>query len=296
MKKPNIPNLKSVKPKRIGAVALSVMQKHTLTILIFFAGILIGYALYSVNDLTHQVSSEQLDTETNISAGQGKINLDKATESSLLVIAKDTDVNISSNIASYRRSAFSDSAVESQWVIEAARLLEQYKVTKGGYPNVNSINSALSSQDSAFIITDDSGLAINEDGGMYTYASDGCDDKGCTSFLLTANLGSSLYQLGETDHTKRSWINETAQALDIYYKLDNKRRYPLEGDVTSALSVVYKDTFNKTFTATDPNGKKINESGSAYTYRGIDCDRKGCNDFVLRTTFKDGASYYQQSQ
>lgn len=273
------------------------MQKHTLTMLIIFAGLLIGFALYNVNDLTTNVSSETpLEIEEPVIANAGTIKLDEDIKQMLLSLKQDTDVDVSSNIATYRRSAFSDSAVESAWVIEAATLLEEFKLENDYYPNKNQLISALASQDASFPVADPEGRVVNQNGSDYTYAPERCENEKCKGFLLSAKIANSLYQLGETGATKRTWVNETAQALDVYYKFDNRGYYPLDENFTSELTAFYPTVFEKEFVAEDPNGIPVNGEGGVYTYRGIDCDNVGCDSFVLRTTFKDGASYFQQNQ
>lgn len=290
--------VKNIQPRQIANMLMMLLQKHTITILILFAGGLIGFALLNVNDLTSDVSSEVSTNNDPVSlpAASNRIKLNEDTKNKLLALEKDTDVDVSSNIASYRRSAFSDAAEESQWVIGAATLLESYHATANTYPTKARFTAVLGELDPALPIIDDANKVVNQIGSKYTYVPENCDDSGCKGFLLTAQLSNSNYQLGETDSTKRAWINDTAQALDVYYKFENRKIYPLESNFIPTFSTFYKATFGKDFEPKDPSGIEVNAEGGQYTYRGIDCDKKGCSDYVLRTVFKDGASYYQQSR
>jgi len=292
-----IKKLKELSPRQVMNATLYFVQKHNFTALIILAGLLIGFALISVNDLASNVSSDQLITSDEpVIEVSGNINLDKTTEQQLLALKQDTGVDINSNIASYRRSAFSDVTSESEWVIRAATLLEQHHSATGTYPDDAQLISVLKTQDASFVAADPEGRTVNQPDSDYSYTSQQCSDNKCSGFMLSAKLGGSVYQLGEMDVIRRSWVNNTAQALDVFYKFEDRGYYPTETDFVTSLTEFYPSVFEEEFNAADPKEIEVNAKDGDYTYRGIDCDADGCQSFVIRTVFKDDASYFQQSQ
>jgi len=286
---------KELDVKQILNGLLYFIHKHNFATLMIFAGALIGFALVTVNDFTSNVSSPDIASVDPVIAGSTKIKLDPETEQVLLNLKDDSDVDVNSNIASYRRSAFSDATVESDWAIRAARLVEDYAEQNGSYPDTSDITSALQSQDATLSTVDPGGVSINQPSSQYTYTASRCDE-GCREFLITIQLGDSVYQLGDMDIIRRTWVNDTAQVLDVFYRFEDRKYYPTEKDFVKSLEQFYPTIFKDDFAAEDPDGVEANGTNSDYTYRGIDCDSQGCQNFVLRTAFKDGASYFQQSK
>ena len=290
---PLIDKVRNIKPKTIYQNGMSIVENHAFTILSLIAGLLIGFSLFSVSSLT-QNASKGLETGLgDTPAPLSSLNIKPETEEALLVLSQDEDVTISSNIATYRRSAFTNATAESTWVIDAAAALEAYFAENEFYPTNNQVITVLGA--AGVTATDEQGRLVNTD-GSYRYVGERCDNGRCGAFLLTADVGNSIYQMGETDSTRRDWINSTAQALDTLNKSSATRLYPTERSFVQAMNTFYEDTLNETFVSTDPLGFEVNDDQSVYSYRGIDCSSEGCSSFVLRTTFKDGALYFQQSQ
>ncbi|MEM6997954.1 MAG: hypothetical protein AAF413_03530 [Patescibacteria group bacterium] len=298
----------------------------------------------------------------------------------LNLIRNDEDVFITSNIASYRRSVFSDSTNESAWVIQAAGLLESFKASTGYYPVQSQFITTVTSQAEADNVAFDPAGADN-----YTYTASECDSSGqCSEFdLRTTFNDGSIYQLGENDYIRRTWINDMATILDLYSRWvqdtskafsdyadvqseDNFTRLVVAGRLTDVrgqsptidkrdeVISKYSLWLNPDGLSSYPNDKDLirfiekyidvqaaadhrhyygsphqfaydaeeNQGGSSYTvekvrfelvdinavpidtfaaadsqylYKGIDCGDTGCDSYVLRTTFKDDASYFQQS-
>ncbi len=286
--------IKQIKLKNLYQGFLNAVEHHSLTLLIILAGILIGFALFSVNSLTSNTSKKIDSSGGDTPSPVTSLNIKPETEEKLLALSQDEDVSISSNIATYRRSAFSNATVESNWVIDAASALESYFSENEFYPTENQIITVLGA--AGVPSSDDEGRSVNASNSSYRYAAERCDNGRCGGFFLTADVGSSIYQLGETDSTKRDWVNNTAQALDTFSKASTSRLYPTESSFVESMNTYYSDILNDTFVSTDPKGAKVNDDDSDYSYRGIDCTSSGCSSFVLRTTFKDGALYFQQSQ
>jgi len=262
--------------------------------LILFAGALVGFSLFSVSSLTQNASKEVGDSQGDTPVPLTSLNIKPETEEKLLALSQDEDVSIGSNIATYRRSAFSNATIESEWVIDAAAALESYYSENEFYPTESQIVSVLGQAGVAAADSED--RVVNSSGSEYQYSTERCDSGRCSGFFLTADVGSSIYQLGETDSTKRDWVNNTAQALDAYNKSTTERLYPNERDFIAEITTFYEETLKDTFISADPSGSNVNDDESDYNYRGIDCTANGCSSFVLRTTFKDGALYFQQSQ
>jgi hypothetical protein len=284
--------LTSFKPKNAYLWFINTIEHHSLTVLIVIAGVLVGFSLFSVSSLTRHAASSV--TEGDAPSPLASLNINPETEQTLLALGQDEDVSISSNIATYRRSAFSNATEESQWVIEAADALESYFTQNDFYPTENQIVAVLGL--SGVAGSDSEGRAVNSSGSDYRYSAERCDNGQCGGFFLTAQVGSSIYQLGETDSIKRDWVNSTAQALDALSKSTGSRLYPTESNFIADMKSFYSETLNDTFVTADPAGVDVNDDESDYGYRGIDCSSAGCSSFVLRTTFKDGALYFQQSQ
>jgi hypothetical protein len=288
--------LRKIHPKEVISGALRIAENHTLTLLIMFAGLLVGLSLLSVNNLTknstgNQMGNEAITPDTNINS----LGLNKETTDLLLTLNEDTDVTIGSNIASYRRSAFSSATDESKWVIGAADVLEKLESEANFYPTTKAVAEIL--RDNAYSPADPAGRTVNTEGSDYTYVGENCGDNSrCKAFTLSAKVGSSIYQMGETDATKRTWVDATAEALVAYQKTSSEKLYPLESSFVAELKLYYEKTFSTEFVDADPAGGKVNKDNSDYVYRGVNCGTSGCQSFVLRTTFKDGALYFQQSQ
>lgn len=271
-----------------------VAESHALTIMIVLAGILIGASLYSVNSLTTTARNQNTSTSEETPIPLSSLNIPEDTKKTLLELLKDESVNISSNIATYRRSAFSSATAESDWVISAAEALEKFYLENEYYPSEDSLSGVL--QSATIPLIDTSDRAVNTKDSDYSYSTRGCENGRCSGFLLSAKVAGSVYQLGETDFTKRAWVIATAEALDVYMKSTDTTLYPTDAEVINVLTKFYEEMLNSEFVTADPSGKELNANDSDYNYRGIDCSAAGCSAFVLRTTFKDGALYFQQSQ
>lgn len=291
---PVIDKFKNIKPRSVYQNGISFIEHHSLTVLIIVAGILIGFSLFSVSSFTQNASKTLNQSPGDTPAPLTSLGIKPETEETLIALSQDEDVSISSNIASYRRSAFSSATNESNWVVDAAAALEAYYVENEFYPTENQIVSVLGQ--AGVEATDSEGRAVNASGSSYRYTPERCENGRCGAFYLTADVGTSIYQLGETDSTKRDWVNNTAQALDTFFKASSERLYPTENDFIADMNKYYLETLNSTFVAADPSGFSVNDEESDYSYRGIDCTPDGCRAFVLRTTFKDGALYFQQSR
>jgi hypothetical protein len=292
--KKRIDTLKNFQPKEFLGSLPKKFENHALTVMIIVAGILIGVSLYSVNSLTTTASKQDSSTSGNTPSPVSSLGVPEDTENTLLELVKDEDVSISSNIATYRRSAFSNATAESDWVITAAEALEEYFLQNTYYPPETELPTVL--RNAAISLSDESDRTVNSQGSNYSYTAESCENGQCKGFLLSANVNGSIYQLGETDFTKRAWLIATAEALDAFRKSSDSLLYPNEDDVISSLNTFYEETLGSDFLTTDPSGSELNEEDSDYNYRGIDCSLTGCSAYVLRTTFKDGALYFQQSQ
>lgn len=299
---------------------LRYLNTHNVTAMFVMAGLLVGFSLMQVRSLTQQ-ASDPAAVDTSSDTGDSgvvvplvKIKLDEATLARLELIKNDVDVSISSNIASYRRSAFSDSTDEDQWVISTAGQLEQYALDYGLYPSTDQVTSKLSSIFPSFNPNDPSGIPLNENGSSYVYQGSNCSADGCSEFILRSTFSDgSIYQLGAHDYSRRDWVNTQAAALSAY-KLSNNN-YPVEKKfieemtdfyagflsgstpITQDAGVLqfYFDNKGGQFEPNDISGVAVNEEDSDYRYIGVDCDNDSCNSYILRAIFSDDASYFQQS-
>lgn len=293
MKKLSNP-LESLTPKKAAEASLKVLKQHTPIVLTLLAGLMIGFALYSVNTLTSDTSQQISQAEDGtFEQPISGFNIDEDFKRSLESLSEDSDVVISSNIASYRRSAFSSATSESEWVLNAAQALEDYYDLSDIYPREDQIVTVL--RDAAVDPEDSDGNIINAQNSSYRYQPSICVEAGCQAFIVSENLGSSTYQLGERDIVRRAWVNNTAEALSAYKYARADGLYPTEDNLISSLTEYYDDTFDEDFISEDPKGNEVNTDDSGYSYLGVDCLQSGCQNFVLRTTFKDGALYFQQS-
>ena len=286
--------IKNFNVKAFVAQLPKIVENHSLTVLIVLAGVLVGFSLFSVSSLTQTASSQNVPNNGDTPAPLSSLNISSDIEEVLIGLQEDEDVSISSNIASYRRSAFGDATNESLWVVDAAQAIEEYASQNEFYPTEDSIVSVLRA--AAIAPEDTEDRTVNTAGSDYSYKAEGCQNGRCSGFFLAANVEGGIYQLGETDFTKRAWVNTTAEALDAFSKSSTDRLYPTEKDLIPSLTQFYEETLSGTFDPADPTGASVNDDDSAYSYRGIDCTIAGCSSFVLRTTFKDGALYFQQSQ
>lgn len=85
------------------------------------------------------------------------------------------------------------------------------------------------------------------------------------------------------DNTKKTAINAMYYALEeVYYQ--NNKYYP---------QTISSDNLKSIDPAlfTDPNGKKINETGSVYTYNATNCQDSKCKSYTLKTTLQNEADY-----
>ncbi len=286
--------LESITPKKIADGSLRILRDHTPVVLTVLAAGLIGFALYSVSTLTSD-TSQQVSQAENGTFEQPitGLNIDEDLKRSLESLSEDSDVVISSNIASYRRSAFSNVTAESDWVLSAARALEDYFDQNEAYPREDQIVSVL--RDAVVNPEDAGGRLVNTEASVYRYQPSICNETGCQSFSLSENLGSSTYQLGERDIVRRTWVNDTAEALAAYQAASGSGVYPTEKEFVSDMKAFYEATFDQPFEPNDPRGNEVNNDNSTYSYIGVNCTLSGCQNFVLRTTFNDGALYFQQS-
>ena len=292
MKKPQS-SLKNITPKKVLQSAKTVLLHHSPVILTIVAGLLIGFALYSVANLTNSTSQQVFESGSGDQQPLSGLNIDENLKSTLASLSEDQDVVISSDIVNYRRSAFSDDSAESEWVIDAAEALEDYYDTNKIYPRRDQIVKVLS--DAAVSPEDRDNRVVNSEQSVYSYSPSICDNDGCKSFTLSEDFGTSTYQLGEKDIIRRTWVNDTSSALVSYGAEDESNSYPTEKQFIEAMQAYYQSTFEKDFVSEDPSGKNANSEGSTYAYRGVNCTSDGCQGYVLRTTFNDGALYFRQS-
>src|SRR6056297_1567339 len=124
-----------VSPQKALKIVLANLQKHTAVVIAIIAGLFIGYAIFSVNSISQTTDASLNQTDSAANLPLSSLNIDDNLRNRLESLSEDQDVTIGSNIASYRRSAFSDTTEESQWTIEAATALESYYADNENYPS-----------------------------------------------------------------------------------------------------------------------------------------------------------------
>jgi len=292
--KNSIEKIKNMQPKEVLSAVLSYAEKHTFTLLMVFAGVVIGLALLSVNNFTNSANESAMINGINeLAQPQSGLNIDEEVAADLLTLGDDVDVTIQSNIASYRRSAFSNATGESQWVIDAAEALENYYTADRLYPDADNITDVLTAAGVA--VQDEEDRILNQSNSNYSYTPQRCNEGKCDRFTLSAEVDGGTYQLGERDFTRREWVRSTADALTLYKASQPGGLYPNEDAFITELTSLYTENFDTEFVKDDPSGVEVNDDDTSYGYRGIDCQPAGCTSFVLRTELKDGALYFQQS-
>jgi type II secretory pathway pseudopilin PulG len=95
-------------------------------------------------------------------------------------------------------------------------------------------------------------------------------------------------ELSARDETRKTSINAMYYSLEeVYFKQNNA--YPRTINAETLPSVdpnLFKD----------PNGVKISEAGSNYSYEASDCSASACKAYTLRTTLQNEDDYIKENR
>ncbi len=95
-------------------------------------------------------------------------------------------------------------------------------------------------------------------------------------------------EVAARDETRKTSINAMYYSLEeVYFKANNS--YPRTINST-ILPSVDPDLFK------DPNGVKVGESGSNFSYDAINCTGDACKAYTLRTTLENEADYIKTNR
>lgn len=95
-------------------------------------------------------------------------------------------------------------------------------------------------------------------------------------------------EVAARDETRKTSINAMYYSLEeVYFKQNNSYPRVLS---SSALPSVDPELFK------DPNGAKIGEASSDYSYEGSNCDSGSCKAYTLRTTLQNEDDYIKTNR
>lgn len=95
-------------------------------------------------------------------------------------------------------------------------------------------------------------------------------------------------EVAARDETRKTSINAMYYSLEeVYFKQNNSYPRVLS---SSVLHSVDPELFK------DPNGAKIGEAGSDYSYEGSNCDGDNCKAYTLRTTLQNEDDYIKTNR
>lgn len=95
-------------------------------------------------------------------------------------------------------------------------------------------------------------------------------------------------QVTAVDNSKKVAINAMYYSLEEVFYPENKY-YP-QTISSDNLKSVDPDLF------TDPDGIKINTSGSAYSYKPVNCENEKCKGYTLKATLDNEADYIKTNK
>lgn len=113
-------------------------------------------------------------------------------------------------------------------------------------------------------------------------------------FILLAGSTSIIFfvqknniEVAARDDARKTAINA------IYYNLE-KVFYPTNNYYPREITTETLKTIDPEMLI-DSNGKKINETGSLYTYQPTDCSDDKCKNYTIKTTLEKEADYVKKS-
>ncbi|HEU0266409.1 MAG TPA: prepilin-type N-terminal cleavage/methylation domain-containing protein [Candidatus Saccharimonadaceae bacterium] len=111
--------------------------------------------------------------------------------------------------------------------------------------------------------------------------------------VLAAATFLVFWQKNNLDITNRD--NQRKTAINaMYYSLENAY-YPLHGSYPNHINSGVLNTMDPSL-FTDPNGIKLGDAGSNYSYTPTDCNGDACTGYTLRAQMEKEADYVKTSK
>jgi type II secretory pathway pseudopilin PulG len=109
----------------------------------------------------------------------------------------------------------------------------------------------------------------------------------CGAGILFFNQKNSL-KISAEDNTKKTAINAMYYSLEeVFYPANQYYPQTISKD---NLKSVDPDLF------TDPEGIKLGDAGSAYSYKPTNCSNNQCRSYTLKTTLQNESDYIKTNR